>query len=103
PRHLWLMATTTQTAQDVAEAIRWVPVHARDYGGNPGPTIVLGHSAGAQLAALVCTDERYLKAEGLSFALIKGCVPVDGDTYDVPMQIKTVEKRRGGENQQKYR
>jgi arylformamidase len=26
-------------------------------------------------------------------SLIKGCVPVDGDTYDVPMQIRTVEKR----------
>src|SRR5207253_11206320 len=49
---------------------------------------------GAQLAALVCTDDRYLKAEGLSLSLIKGCVPVDGDTYDVAMQIKTVEAKR---------
>jgi arylformamidase len=30
-----------------------------------------------------------LKAEGLSLSIIKGCVPVDGDTYDVPLQIKT--------------
>src|SRR5947208_157471 len=87
-------ATIKQMAQDVAKAIRWVHDHARDYGGDPSTVIVMGHSAGAQLAALVCTDERYLKAEGLSFALIKGCVPVDGDTYDVPMQIRTVEKRR---------
>jgi acetyl esterase/lipase len=87
-------ATIKQMAQDVAKAIRWVHDHARDYGGDPGTMIVMGHSAGAQLAALVCTDERYLKAEGLSFALIKGCMPVDGDTYDVPLQIRTVEKRR---------
>jgi acetyl esterase/lipase len=52
----------------------------------------MGHSAGAQLAALVCTDERYLKAEKVSFAMIKGCVPVDGDTYDLPMRIATVHK-----------
>jgi acetyl esterase/lipase len=54
----------------------------------------MGHSAGAQLAALVCIDDRYLKAEGLSLAIIKGCVPVDGDTYDVPAIIETAETRR---------
>src|SRR5207245_8363257 len=54
----------------------------------------MGHSAGAQLAALVCTDDRYLKAEGLSLAIIKGCVPVDGDTFDVPAMIETAETRR---------
>jgi hypothetical protein len=37
------------------------------------------HSAGAQLGALICTDESYPKAEGLSHSIIKGCVPVDGD------------------------
>ena len=54
----------------------------------------MGHSAGAQLAALICTDDRYLKAEGLSLAIIKGCVPVDGDTYDVPLMIETGAARR---------
>ncbi len=48
----------------------------------------------AQLAALICTDDRYLKAEGLSLSIIKGCVPVDGDTYDVPAIIETAETRR---------
>ena len=52
----------------------------------------MGHSAGAQLAALVCTDDRYLKAEGLTLSVIKACVPVDGDSYDVPLQIQTVEE-----------
>jgi len=46
------------------------------------------------LAALICTDDRYLKAEGLSLAITKGCVPVDGDTYDVPAIIETAETRR---------
>jgi hypothetical protein len=43
---------------------------------------------------LVCTDERYLKAEGVPLEVIKGCVPVDGDTYDVPAIIETAETRR---------
>jgi CubicO group peptidase (beta-lactamase class C family) len=86
-------ATIKQMAQDVAKAIRWAHDHAREYGGDPDKLFVLGHSAGAQLAALVCTDESYLKAEGLSLALVKGCVPVDGDTYDVPAIIETAETR----------
>ena len=87
-------AKIDQMAGDVAKAILWVHQHAREYRGDPNRIIVGGHSAGAQLAALVCTDNRYLKNEGLTLSIIKGCVPVDGDTYDVPLQIATVEERR---------
>lgn len=86
--------TIKQMAGDIAKSIRWVHDHASQYGGDPNKLFVMGHSAGAQLAALVCTDDRYLKAEGLSLAVIKGCVPVDGDSYDVPLQIATVDQRR---------
>jgi acetyl esterase/lipase len=85
------MGTITR---DVAKSIRWVHDHIADYGGDPKRLFIMGHSAGAQLAALICTDERYLKAEGLSLAITKGCVPVDGDTYDVPAIIETAETRR---------
>lgn len=80
--------------RDIASSIRWVHEHIAEYGGDPRRILVMGHSAGAQLAALVCTDDRYLKAEGLSLAIIKGCVPVDGDTFDVPAIIETEETRR---------
>ncbi|MBI1903740.1 MAG: alpha/beta hydrolase [Planctomycetia bacterium] len=95
-------ATIKQMAGDVAKAIRWTHDHARDYGGDPNTIFVMGHSAGAQLAALVCTDDSYLTAEGLSLSTINGCVPVDGDTYDVPMQIAAVEERRAGIYRQKF-
>jgi acetyl esterase/lipase len=79
--------------RDVAKSIRWVHEHIADYGGDPKRLLIMGHSAGAQLAALICTDDRYLKAEGLSLAIVKGCVPVDGDTFDVPAIIETAETR----------
>ena len=80
--------------RDVAKAVRWVHDHGAEYGGDPTRLFVMGHSAGAQLAALICTDDRYLKAEGgMSLSNIKGCVPVDGDTYDVPAIIETAETR----------
>jgi len=79
--------------QDVAKSLGWVYKHIREYGGDPDRLYVMGHSAGAQLAALMCIDDRYLKAEGVPFSALKGCVPVDGDTYDVPAIIETAETR----------
>jgi arylformamidase len=79
--------------QDVAKSIGWVHRNIAAHGGDPTRMIVGGHSAGAQLAALMCIDDRYLKAEGVPFSVLKGCVPVDGDTYDVPAMIETAETR----------
>jgi arylformamidase len=79
--------------RDIAKSIHWVHDHIAEHGGDPKRLYVMGHSAGAQLAALICTDDRYLKAEGLSLAILQGCVPVDGDTFDVPAIIETAETR----------
>ena len=76
-----------EIAGDIAKAIRWVHRHAAEYGGDPASIFVMGHSAGAQMAALVCTDRGFLDAEGLTLADIKGCVPVDGDTYDPELAL----------------
>jgi acetyl esterase/lipase len=79
--------------RDVAKAAGWVYDHVAEHGGDPKRLFVMGHSAGAQLAALLCTDERYLKAEGVPLSAVRGCVPVDGDTFDVPAIIETAEAR----------
>ena len=84
------MGTLTR---DVAKSCGWVHKHIAEHGGDPNRIFVMGHSAGAQLAALLCTDERYLKAEGVPFSALKGCVPVDGDTYDIPAIIELAETR----------
>lgn len=80
--------------RDVAKSLGWVHKHIAERGGDPDRIFVMGHSAGAQLAALLCIDDRYLKAEGVPLTALKGCVPVDGDTYDVPAIIETAETRR---------
>lgn len=80
--------TIKEMTGDIAKAIHWTHDHAKEYGGDPNTIFVMGHSAGAHLAALVCTDDRYLKAEGLSLSIIKGCVPVDVSMYDIPKRVK---------------
>jgi acetyl esterase/lipase len=79
--------------RDVAKALGWVHKNIATHGGDPKRIVAAGHSAGAQLAALLCTDDRWLKAEGVPFAALKACVPVDGDTYDIPAMIETAETR----------
>ncbi len=80
--------------RDVAASLGWVHKNIAEHGGDPQQIFVMGHSAGAQLAALLCIDHRYLKAEGVPVGALKGCVPVDGDTYDIPAIITTAEIRQ---------
>ena len=79
--------------RDVAKALGWVHKNIATYGGDPSRLLVMGHSSGGQLAALMCTDDRYAKAEGVSLSAIKGCVPVDADTFDIPAIIEVAETR----------
>src|SRR6266542_4812567 len=39
--------------RDVAKSVRWVHDHIAEHGGDPKRILVMGHSAGAQLAALI--------------------------------------------------
>jgi acetyl esterase/lipase len=80
--------------QDIASALHWVHKNIASHGGDAESIIVGGHSAGAQLAALLCIDERYLQASGTPRSVLKGCIPVDGDTYDIPKIIMTAEHRQ---------
>lgn len=80
--------------KDVAKSLGWVHKNIAGYGGDPERIFVMGHSAGAQLAALLCSDDRYLKEEGVPFDDLRGCVPLDGDTYDIPAIITTAELRQ---------
>lgn len=79
--------TVEDEAADVARSVRYLIDHAAQLGFDPSRIVLMGHSAGAHLVALVGTDERYLKAFGLSFASLDGVIPIDGAAYDVPKQI----------------
>jgi arylformamidase len=81
-------ATVEQQAADVASAVKAVIDRAGALGIDRRRIVLMGHSAGAHLVALVGTDERYLKGAGLSFADVAGVIPNDGAAYDVPAQMK---------------
>jgi acetyl esterase/lipase len=73
--------------QDVAASLAWVYHNIWSYGGDPERIFIMGHSAGAHLAALVATDERYLEANGLDLSILKGVILLDGAGYDIPYMM----------------
>ncbi len=81
-------ATVEQQAADVASALAYVIAHAGELNIDARRIVLMGHSAGAHLVALVGTDPAYLKAVGLGEEAIAGVVPIDGAAYDVPKQLQ---------------
>lgn len=66
---------------DAARAVAWARAHAGRHGGDPSRLYLAGHSAGAQIAALLATDRRYLRAHGLDPAALAGVIGLSGP-YD---------------------
>jgi acetyl esterase/lipase len=83
-------ATVEQQAADVAAAIALL---RRQQGVDPDRIVLMGHSAGAHLAALVASDPAYLKAAGVPLSAVRGVVLLDGAGYDVGEQIAEPRNR----------
>lgn len=78
--------------EDVCAAIAWVQKNIAEHGGDPERIYLLGHSAGAHLAALAAIDQARLKAAGVDPKVIKGVVLLDGAGYDIPKQIPAAQR-----------
>ena len=51
--------------QDAAAAVAWVKGNIARYGGDPRRVFLMGHSAGAHIAAMLTLDPQWLKADGV--------------------------------------
>jgi acetyl esterase/lipase len=72
--------------RDVARAFAWTYRNVGKYGGKADQIFVCGHSAGGHLVSLLCTDETYLKAQGLTTKAVRGAIPVSG-VYSIPERV----------------
>lgn len=68
---------------DVAAAVHWVGSRAEELGGSPRCVFVMGHSAGAQLAARVALDPDVRGANKEPMPSICGVIGVSGAGYDL--------------------
>ena len=77
----WPRAGFPDFMADAAHAVAWAQAHARTLGGDPRRLYVAGHSAGAQIAALLGTDARYLAAADVRLRDMAGVIGLSGP-YD---------------------
>ncbi len=71
--------------EDAALAVKWTFDNIAQHGGDPAKIFVMGHSAGAQLAALVAYDGSYLDRLGIDKRRIKGVVSLAGPLDFLPL------------------
>lgn len=67
---------------DAARAVLWVQQHAAEYGGDPHRIVLMGHSAGAHMAAMLAVNHSYLEHAGANTHDIIGLIGLSGP-YDL--------------------
>lgn len=90
-RLVWPLDWQSQVG-DVARAVAWVQHEITARGGRADRVFLMGHSAGAQLAARVATDPAWLTKEQGTPGGICGVVAVSGAGYD----LADIETYRAG-------
>ncbi len=95
-------ATVEQQAQDVADAVALLHREKTRLGIDGTRLVLVGHSAGAHLVALVGTNPAYLRKAGLTYRDIAGVIPLDGAAYDVPAQMDRNARLMGDTYEQAF-
>ena len=80
---------------DAALAALWAAAHANEFGGARERLYLMGHSAGAHLAALVTLDPRYFAAAGQSAPRIAGVIGLSGPYDFLPLLEPDVQDMFG--------
>jgi acetyl esterase/lipase len=78
--------------EDGAQAVRWAEDNVARYGGDPHRLFLMGHSAGAYIAAMITLDGRFLADVGLSPKdAIRGTVGLAGPYDFLPIVDDTLK------------
>jgi acetyl esterase/lipase len=80
---------------DTARAARWAVAHGEQFGADPQRLYLMGHSAGAHLAALVTLDTRYFAATGQPSPHIAGLIGLSGPYDFLPLLEPDVQDMFG--------
>ncbi len=83
--------------EDGARAVRWAKDNAGRLGGDPNKIFVMGHSAGAYIAAMLAIDDRWLNAVDLAPRRdIAGLIGLAGPSDFLPIKEQTIQDIFGG-------
>lgn len=85
--------------KDAAKAVAWTHAHIDEYGGDPGKIFVMGHSAGAHIAAMLATNAKYLRAVGGSVDWLVGMIGLAGPYEFLPITADDLQEIFGPKSQ----
>jgi len=80
---------------DAARAGEWAAAHAGEFGADASRLYLMGHSAGAHMAALVSLDPRYFAAAGRPGPPIAGVIGLSGPYDFLPLLEPDVQDMFG--------
>lgn len=72
--------------EDGAAALAWALGNADKYGADTSDVFLMGHSAGAHLAAMLALNEQYLARHAISPGRLKGLVGLSGPYDFLPLE-----------------
>lgn len=72
---------------DAALAVSYVRAHASEWGGDPNKIYLLGHSAGAHIAAMLALDNEYLQHAGGDSHWLRGVIGLAGPYDFIPFSF----------------
>ncbi len=81
--------------EDGAEALAWTRDHAAEHGGDPTRVAVMGHSAGAYIAAMLGLERQWLGRAGVPDGFITGVVGLSGPYDFFPWTSKSARDAFG--------
>lgn len=72
--------------EDGAQAVGWAIRNATQHGADPRRVYLMGHSAGAHIAALLATDSRYLRSAAGDHPPLAGLIGLSGPYDFLPIE-----------------
>ncbi len=78
--------------EDGAKAIRWTRDSISTFGGDPGQIYLMGHSAGAHIAAMLALDPKFLKAETMTPTDLAGMIGLAGPYDFLPIKDPVIQE-----------
>ena len=80
---------------DAARSALWAAAHGGEFGADPNLFYLMGHSAGAHMAALLTLDSRHFAAAGAAVPPIAGVIGLSGPYDFLPLREADVQDMFG--------
>jgi acetyl esterase/lipase len=95
---VWPEVASPVFVEDAAQAVGWARAHAAEHGGDPARLFLMGHSAGAQIVAMLALNPAFLAAVNMQPGRdLRGVIGLSGPYDFLPLESSTLKAIFGPE------